>query len=87
MRCYAIMSVLFVDLLQAHNKEMDSLLAVKLRQADLAPSILPPLTQKLKYHMEAFAGVDGKFNLDAPNVRNAVKVIKIKIDAIEFSIF
>ena len=87
MRCYAIMSVLFVDLLQAHNKEMDSLLAVKLRQSDLAPSILPPLTQKLKSYMEAFAGVDGKFNFDAPNVRNAVKVIKIKIGAIEFSIF
>lgn len=87
MRCYAIMSVLFVDLLQAHNKEMDKLLDVKLRQADLAPSILPPLTQKLKSYMEAFAGVDGKFNFDAPNVRNAVKVIKIKIDAIEFSIF
>lgn len=87
MRCYAIMSVLFVDLLQAHNKEMDSLLAAKLRQADLAPSILPPLTQKLKSYMEAFAGVDGKFNFDAPNVRNAVKVIKIKIGAIEFSIF
>ena len=87
MRCYAIMSVLFVDMLQTHNREMDRLLATKLRSPDLVPSILPPLIQKLKFAMEAFAGVDGKFNYDAPNVRNAVKVIKIKLDKIEFSIF
>lgn len=46
-----------------------------------------PIMDALHHCMEAFAGVDGKFNFDAPNVRNAVKVIKIKIDAIEFSIF
>ena len=85
MRCYAIMSVLFVDLLQAHNKEMDSLLAARLRQT-VAPTILHPLTKKLKTCMKAFAGVDGKFNFDAPNIRTAVKVIKIRIDTMDFSL-
>lgn len=86
-RTYAIISTLFIDLLSQHNKEMDKLLADKLNDRNLAPSIVPPLIQQLRKGMVAFAGVEGKFDYQEQNVVMAMKVIKNRIDRIEFSVF
>lgn len=86
-RTYAIISTLFIDLLKQHNREMDKLLAEKLNDRNLAPSIVPPLTQHLHTGMVAFAGVEGKFDYREQNVVMAMKVIKNRIDSIEFSVF
>lgn len=87
MRTYAIMAVLLVDLLQAHNRDMDRLLADRLRPAAPAPTVLHPATRALRAAMEAYAGADGKFDHRAPNVQAALKVVKIRLDRIEFGIF
>lgn len=86
-RTYAIISTLFIDLLKFHNREMDKLLAEKLQDKNLAPSIVPPLIQHLRTGMIAFAGVEGKFNYEDINVQNAMKVIRNRINSIEFSVF
>lgn len=86
-RTYAIISTLFIDLLKQHNREMDKLLAEKLNDRNLAPSIVPPLTQHLHTGMVAFAGVEGKFDYREQNVVMAMKVIKNRIGSIEFSVF
>lgn len=86
-RTYAIISTLFIDLLKQHNREMDKLLAEKLNDRNLAPSIVPPLIQSLHTGMVAFAGVEGKFDYREQNVVMAMKVIKNRIDSIEFSVF
>lgn len=86
-RTYAIISTLFIDLLKTYNLEMDKLLAEKLQDKNLAPSILPPLIQHLRTGMVAFAGVEGKFNYKDVNVQTAMKVIKNRINSIEFSVF
>lgn len=86
-RTYAVISTLFIDLLKQHNREMDKLLAEKLNDRNLAPSIVPPLIQHLHTGMVAFAGVEGKFDYREQNVVTAMKVIKNRIDSIEFSVF
>lgn len=86
-RTYAIISTLFIDLLKSHNLEMDRLLAEKLHDRNLTPSIVPPLIQHLRTGMVAFAGVEGKFNYKDTNVQNAVKVIRNRINSIEFSVY
>lgn len=86
-RTYAIISTLFIDLLKSYNLEMDKLLAEKLSDPNLAPSIVPPLIQHLRTGMVAFAGVEGKFNYEDTNVQNAIKVIRNRINSIEFSVF
>lgn len=86
-RSYAVISTLFIDLLKQHNREMDKLLAEKLNDRNLAPSIVPPLIQHLHTGMVAFAGVEGKFDYREQNVVTAMKVIKNRIDSIEFSVF
>lgn len=86
-RTYAIISTLFIDLLKQHNRDMDKLLAEKLNDRNLAPSIVPPLTQHLNTGMVSFAGVEGKFDYEEQNVVMAMKVIKNRIDGIEFSVF
>ncbi len=86
-RTYAIISTLFIDLLEAYNLEMDKLLAEKLQDENLVPSIVPPLIQHLRTGMVAFAGVEGKFNYEEQNVVTAMKVIRNRIDNIEFSVF
>ena len=86
-RTYAIISTLFIDLLKAYNLEMDKLLAEKLQDKNLAPSIVPPLIQHLRTGMVAFAGVEGKFNYKDANVQTAMKVIGNRINSIEFWVF
>lgn len=86
-RTYAVISTLFIDLLKQHNREMDKLLAEKLDDRNLAPSIVHPLIQHLHTGMVAFAGVEGKFDYREQNVVMAMKVIKNRIDSIEFSVF
>ncbi len=85
-RTYAIISTLFIDLLKAHNLEMDKLLADRLNDRNLSPSIVPPLIQQLRKGMVAFAGVEGKFNYKDHNVTLAMSVIHNRIKNIEFSL-
>ncbi len=87
LRTYAIMSMMFIELLEQHNKEMDKLLEEKLHDKTLASSILPPVVSSLHTGMAAFYGVEGKFNYEEQNVALAMKVIKNRIDSIEFSVF
>lgn len=86
LRTYAIISVLFVDYLQSYNRDIDRLLAVKLRDRHLSESIVPPLIEKLRHIMRGFAGIEDKFNFNDRNVTLAMAVIKNRINSIEFSI-
>lgn len=85
-RTYAIISLLFIDLLESHNKEMDKLLAEKLDDCNLAPNVIHPMTKHLRTGMTAFAGVEGKFNYDNFNVKLAIKVVGKRLNAMEFNI-
>lgn len=87
LRTYAIISTLFIDLLSDYNKEVDKLLAKRLHDRNIPPSIVPPLVEHLRTGMVAFAGVEGKFNYNDNNVTMAVKVIENRLKSIEFSIF
>lgn len=87
LRTYAIMSSLFIKLLESYNKEMDKLLSERLRDRHILPNVTPPLIQHLNTGMVAFAGVEGKFNFNDLNVTNAMKVIRNRINSIEFSVF
>lgn len=86
-RTYALISTLFIDLLQSYNREIDKLLAEKLQDPNLGASIVPPLIQHLRTGMAAFAGVEGKFSYEDRNVVTAMKVVENRIKSIEFSIF
>ena len=85
-RAYAIISLLFIDLLEAHNKEMDKLLAEKLNDSNLAPNVMHSMTKHLRTGMTAFAGVEGKFNYDNFNVKLAIKVVGKRLNAMEFNV-
>lgn len=85
-RAYAIISLLFISLLEEHNREMDILLAEKLNDKNLAPNVTNPLTLHLRTGMTAFAGVEGKFNFDDFNVKLAMKVVKKRLNEVEYSV-
>lgn len=85
-RAYAIISLLFISLLEEHNREMDKLLAEKLNDSNLAPNVTNPLTIHLRTGMTAFAGVEGKFNFDDFNVKLAMKVVKKRLNEVEYSV-
>ena len=87
LRTYAIMSILFINFLRLYNLEIDKMLAVKLNDRNLIPSIVPPLIKDLRTIMYAFAGVDGKFNFKDKNVKLAISAIWNRINSIKFSIF
>lgn len=87
LRTYAIISTLFVDLLEKWNREMDQFLAEKLSDHELSPSVVPPIVEQLRKGMVAFAGVEGKFNYSDKNVQLGMKVIENRIRNIQFSIF
>ena len=85
-RSYSIISTLFVALLEEHNKRMDKLLAEKLDDSNLSPNIMNPLTKHLNTGMVAFAGVEGRFNEENPNIKLSMKIIARKLNEIEFTI-
>ena len=86
LRTYAVMSTLFIRLYETHNKEMDRLLTEKLRDRHLSPNVTPPLIRHLNTGMEAFSGMEGKFNFKDLNVTNAMRVIKNRLGDIRFSV-
>lgn len=87
LRTYAIISTLFVDLLKEYNSKIDSLLAEKLDNKDLNPSVIPPIIKELRKGMVAFAGVEGKFNYENSDVKLGMDIIGKKIERIEFGVF
>lgn len=84
MRTYAIISTLFVDLLGKYNLKIDALLAEKLKNKDLEPSVIPPIITELRRGMVAFSGVEGKFNYDNSDVKLGMDIIGSKIERIDF---
>ena len=84
MRTYAIISTLFVDVLVKHNKRIDAILAEKLKNKDLEPSVVPPIITELRRGMVAFAGVEGKFNYENSDVKLGIDIIESKIERIDF---
>ena len=85
-RTYAIISLLFIGLLEEHNREMDILLAEKLADKNLAENVTNPLTLHLRTGMTAFAGVEGKFNFENYNVKLAMRVVKKRLNEVEYSV-
>ena len=85
-RTYAIISTLFIDLLDSYNKKIDKLLVQRLNDPNVSPSVVPPLIENLRKGMVAFAGVEGKFNYNDMNVVTAMKVIENRLNSIDFSI-
>lgn len=85
-RAYAIISLLFISLLEEHNREMDALLAERLDDKNLAPNVTNPLTLHLRTGMTAFAGVEGKFNFENYNVKLAMRVVKKRLNEVEYSV-
>lgn len=87
LRTYAIISTLFIDLLKEYNLKIDILLAERLNNKDLEPSIVPPIITELRKGMVAFAGVEGKFNYENSDVKLGMDIIGKKIERIEFDVF
>ncbi len=87
LRTNALISSLFIDMLARYNKRIDKLLAEKLDNDKLVPSLIHPLIQKLKIGVDCMAGVNEKFNREEINITLAMKVIENRIDKIEFTTY
>ena len=85
-RTYAIISLLFIGLLEEHNREMDILLAEKLADKNLAENVTNPLTLHLRMGMTAFAGVEGKFNFENQNIKLAMRVVRKRLNEVKYSV-
>lgn len=83
MRTKAIISMLFIKLFYSYNKEMDKVIESKLAARN---SIKDPLIDSLYSSMDAFAGEIGKFDYDNFNVKNAVTVIRKRLEKIQFNV-
>lgn len=84
MRTKAIIAMLFIRLLDEHNRDMDKLIMRKMREQK--NSVRTPLMGKLYTCMDSIAGEVGKFDFKDRNVCTAMKVISNKLYEIEFEL-
>lgn len=82
MRSKAIIAMLFIDLLDGHNRKMDMM--IRERLGEDKQSIRIPMMAKLHHYMEAIAGDAGKFDFANDNVKNGIKVMYNRLLATEF---
>ena len=87
MRTYAIISSLFVDLYEAHNRKSDDILRRKLVRPQMRGTITPMTVTALRDGMNAFSGTSQTFNRKATNITTAMKVIENRIAQAEFEIY
>lgn len=87
MRTYAIISSLFVDLYEAHNRKSDDMLRRKLIRPQMRGTITPETVTALRDGMDAFAGTSLTFDRKAANITIAMKVIENRIAQAEFEIY
>ena len=85
-RVYAIISLLFVNLLEEFNAEMNTLLTDKMKGTGIELNATHPISLHLRTGMRAFAGVDGKFNYDNTNIVLGMKVIRNRLYEMEFEV-
>lgn len=83
-RAYAIISLLFINLLEEHNRRMDDFIAEKMNNENLGKNVTNQYTLHLRTGMTAFAGLEGKFNFDNANIKLAMKVIAKRLYEVEF---
>lgn len=83
-RVYAIISLLFIDLLEEHNRRMDDFIAEKMNNENLGKNVTNQYTLHLRTGMTAFAGLEGKFNFNDANIKLAMKVIAKRLYEVEF---
>lgn len=84
MRSKAIIAMLFIDLLDEHNRRMDKMLAERIGGG--RQSIRIPLMARLHDCMNAIAGMAGRFDLADRNVRNGIQVMYNRMLQIDFDI-
>lgn len=82
MRSKAIIAMLFIDLLDEHNRKMDMM--IRERLGEDKQSIRIPMMAKLHHYMETIAGDAGKFDFANDNVKNGIKVMYNRLLATKF---
>lgn len=82
MRSKAIIAMMFIELLDEHNRRMDDLIADKIGKCK--NSIRMPMMAKLHHYLDAIAGEAGKFDFANENVRNGIKVMYNRLLQTEF---
>lgn len=84
MRSKAIIAMLFIDLLDEHNRRMDKMLYERIGED--RQSIRIPMMAKLHHYMEAIAGDAGKFDFANEHVRNGIKVMYNRLLQAEYDL-
>lgn len=84
MRSKAIIAMMFIDLLDKHNRRMDNL--IRSRLGYVAESIRVPMMCQLYEAMKAIAGETGQFDFSNTNVKNGISVLYNRLLKTEFEI-
>lgn len=84
MRTDAICGIQMIDLLYENNKNMDKLIAERLKEK--RQSIHDPKIDALRSILDAYAGEIGKFNYQNQDVELSKKIILRRVNEIEFEI-
>ena len=84
MRTDAICGIQMIDLLYENNKNMDKLIAERLKEK--RQSIHDPKIDALRSILDAYAGEVGKFNYQNQDVELSKKIILRRVNEIEFEI-
>lgn len=84
MRTDAICGIQMIDLLYENNKNMDKLIAERLKEK--RQSIHDPKIDALRSILDAYAGEVGKFNYQNQDVDLSKKIILRRVNEIEFEI-
>lgn len=84
MRTDAICGIQMIDLLYENNKNMDKLIAERLKEK--RQSIHDPKIDALRSILDAYAGDVGKFNYQNQDVELSKKIILRRVNEIEFEI-
>lgn len=84
MRTKALIVILFIRLLDEHNKEMDKLIRRKMMIT--RNSIRIPVMDRLYFCMDGISGEVDKFDFNDKDVKMAMNVIKNRLHEIDFEI-
>lgn len=84
LRCYAIISMLFIRYVDAHNKRMDALIASRLGKCNA--SIRMPIMDALYSCMDAYAGEIDSFDYDNIDIQRCMRIFQNNVSKIEFDV-
>lgn len=84
MRAYAVISMLVIQALYGHNRRMDELILARTGRKSFTRK--PQAMDALYACMDAYASLPPDFDYSNPDITASMKIINIKLNAIEFEV-